>query len=93
MHISAEFVRYSAAALRPLSAQLDGERSPIVPTAPAVSCQRRERSRWTENCMPLRIGYPRFEPDVQSVVLLVPFQGGIEAEGRALPLVLCNADA
>ena len=48
-HTSEEFVRYSAAALRPLIAQLDGERSPILLTSPAVSCQRRERSRWTES--------------------------------------------
>ena len=43
--------------------------------------------------MPLRTGYPCFEPDVQSVVLLVPFQGGIEAEVGALAVVLCIADA
>jgi hypothetical protein len=43
--------------------------------------------------MPLRTNYPCFEPDVQSVVLLVPFQGGIETEIGALPLVLYIADA
>jgi hypothetical protein len=43
--------------------------------------------------MPLRTNYPCFELDVQSVVLLVPFQGGIETEVRALPLVLCIAEA
>ena len=43
--------------------------------------------------MPLRTGYPCFELDVQSVVLLVPFQGGIEAAVEALPLALCIADA
>ena len=43
--------------------------------------------------MTLSTGYPCFELDVQSVVLLVPFQGGIEAEVGALSLVLCIADA
>ena len=43
--------------------------------------------------MPLRTGYPYFELDVQSVVLLMPSQGGIETEVGALPLVLCIADA
>jgi hypothetical protein len=43
--------------------------------------------------MTLRTGYPRFDLDVQSVVLFVSFQGGIETEVGALPLVLCIADA
>ena len=43
--------------------------------------------------MTLSTGYSCFEPDVQSVVLLVPFQGGIETEVGALSLILCIADA
>jgi hypothetical protein len=43
--------------------------------------------------MPLKTGYPCFDLDVQSVVLLVPFQGSIEAAVGVLSLVLCIADA